>query len=107
MNYLLNDNYCGTLNKSKVYPTYLCLTPTSDIFIKVIYEYQKFMVVEGCLNKTLICRLHDAHFFVYLEEIDIQDLKKLNNQMLSNYLLFIHFQNRKSSGITGLRKFIM
>ncbi|WP_286155537.1 hypothetical protein [Thomasclavelia cocleata] len=68
MNYLLNDNYCGTLNKSKVYPTYLCLTPTSDIFIKVIYEYQKFMDVEGCLNKTLICRLHDAHFFVYLED---------------------------------------
>lgn len=66
------------------------------------------MDVEGYLNKTLICKLHDAlYFLAHLEEIDMHDFNKLNNQILLNYLLSIHFKNRKSSRITGLRKFII
>lgn len=62
-------------------------------------------------TKTILCRLHDARYFlVYLENNNVFNTKDISHQMISNYILSEHFENRKIVGISaeiiGLRKFI-
>lgn len=109
---LLTDNYDDNLNGWKIYSSQSCLTPKSKEYLTIIDEYKIFMENEGYSKKTISCRLHDARYFLaYIEDNNVFNMKDVNHQLLSNYILSEHFENRQTAGISteiiGLRKFII
>lgn len=109
---LLTDNYHGNLDGWKIYSSQPCLIPKSNEYLNVINDYKIFMEHEEYSTKTVLCRLHDARYFLlYLEDNNVFNTKDISNQMISNYILSEHFENRKIAGISaeiiGLRKFII
>lgn len=87
------------------------LDSKSNEYLNVINDYKIFLENEEYSTKTILCRLHDARYFlVYLENNNVFNTKDISHQMISNYILSEHFENRKIAGISaeiiGLRKFI-
>ena len=109
---LLTDNYHGNLDGWKIYSSKSCLIPKSYEYLNVINDYKIFMEHEEYSTKTILCRLHDARYFLlYLEDNNVFNTKDISHQMISNYILSEHFENRKIAGVSaeiiGLRKFII
>lgn len=99
---LLYDNFNNKLTHWKIYYKKYSEQPKSEKYLKIIEEYVEYLKTCNYQKNTIYFKAKCAKsLLIYLETIKIYNFKECTHQILSNYFLSEHFQNRKPAGINA------
>ena len=99
---LLYDNFNNKLTHWKIYYKKYSEKPKSEKYLKIIEEYIEYLKACNYQKNTICFKARCAkNLLIYLEKIKIYNFKECTHQILSNYFLSEHFQNRKPAGINA------
>ena len=99
---LLYDNLNNNLNEWKTYSKDNIMNKLSNAYLSILQDYKNYLHTCNYELSTIRFKVRCARdLLIYLETLNIYDIKKCTHQILSNYLLSNHFQNRKPTGINA------
>ena len=99
---LLYDNLNNNLKEWKTYSKENIMNKLSKTYLSILQDYKNYLHTCNYELSTIRFKVRCARdLLIYLETLNIYDIKKCTHQILSNYLLSNHFQNRKPTGINA------
>lgn len=100
--FLLDDNFNGRLDEWKIYTSVHQKYPNTQLFLAILDNYHDYLVDYDYAQTTIDFKMRCAkNILLYLESINVFDIKQCTHQILSHYFASTRFENRKPAGVVA------